>query len=157
MPTSSQHSIRVKQGLDSVNTALAKEHPNELVIACFYTCLHMFEAALYDFGTEEQPRHFNTHRDRYKFPSAASSDSSSAFFELALDYQSLRDVSEQARYLSPAGSETYEPLITTDVESARTLYEAIKKKLESQYQQRLKNPAPWLPESTGGTAAPQQG
>ena len=154
MPTSAEHSIRIRQGLDFVNTALAKEHPNELVIACFYTCLHMFEAALYDFQPRGRPRHLYTHRDRDNFLSATRLDRNSPFFEVARDYESLRGVSEQARYLSPAGSETYEPLTPTDTESAKTLYEAIKKTLEGQYQQRLTKSAPWLHEPPSAATAP---
>jgi len=157
MPTSAEHSIRIGQGLRFLAEPKAQEYPNELVIAYFYTSLHMFEATLYDLQPTNRPRHLYTHGDRDKFLSRARFDSSSPFFGVARSFETLRGISEQARYLSPAGSETYEPLRTADVLSAKALYDEIKNRLEGQYQERLKKPAPWVTAAVSAPALPQQG
>ena len=143
MPSSAQHSIRIGQGAKFLAEPKVQEYPNELVSAYFYTSLHMFEATLFDLQPANRPRHFYTHGDRDRFLAAARFDSHSPFFGMARSYEALRGISEQARYLSPAGSETYEPLQPKDISAAKVFYESIKKTLEGVYQDRLKKPAPW--------------
>ena len=156
MPTSAEHSIRIGQGARFLAEPKAQEYANELVIAYFYTSLHMFEAALYDLQLPSRPRHLYTHGDRDRFLANARFDTTSPFFGLARSFETLRGISEQARYLSPAGSETYEPLTPNDVLSAKTLYQDIKKKLEEAYQNKLKEAAPWVSTAVSASARPVQ-
>ena len=143
MPASSEHGSRIKKGLAFLSSPNTSGFHEQLVIEYFYCCLHMFEAAVYDFTPKPRPQHFYSHNDRTKFLSTARLDSNNPFFEVARDYEALRELSEQARYLSPAGSQTYEPLrIPQDVNDAKQLHEDIKRHIAEQYRKRKKS-TPW--------------
>ena len=144
MPASSEHAQRIRQGLDFIGAAYSKDHANELVIAFFYCALHMFEAAVYDFTAKPRPRHYYTHGDRTKFLASVKFQTSHPFFPMVSDYEALRGLSEQARYLSPAGAETYEPLrLPRDRDDAEALFKNIREKIENVYTLQGKK-APWL-------------
>jgi hypothetical protein len=153
MPTNQQHAERVRQGLAFIATPLAQDHPNELVVSYFYTCLHMFECTVFDFNKKKQ--HFRTHGDRADFFIAICYDTRNPFFGVGSDYGALRRLSEQARYLSPASSETYEPIVPKrDVPQAKTLYECLKAKFEDIYKVGKKT-APWNTPAQAAATAPQ--
>lgn len=137
MPSSAEHVIRIKEGMAFLEDELARKYPNELVTSYFYTCLHMFEATVFDFTPKGKKRHFFTHGERTVFLSSVRFD---PFFYMVADYEALRGLSEQARYLSPAGVESYEPLrVPADIEQAR---HAIKRSMEVAYSAKKKQ-APW--------------
>ena len=149
MPTSSEHAARIGDGLRFVCVEYAEKHPNELVIAYFYTALHMFESALYDFTAKPKPQHFYAHGDRTLYLSRVRFDRTHWFYGRPQDYEALRRISEQARYLSPAGSHTHEPLhLPRDVHQALALFTDIRRQIEREYQTRGKPlPRPALPSS----------
>lgn len=143
MPASSEHGARIKKGLAFLSAPASAAFHEQQVIEYFYSCLHMFEAAVYDFTPKPKQQHFYSHNDRTKFLSASRLETKSPFFNVARDYEALRELSEQARYLSPAGSQTHEPLrIPQDINDAKQLHNDIKSALEEEYKKR-KKPHPW--------------
>ena len=142
MPASSEHARRVREGLEFLSDPHAEKYYNDRVIEYFYVALHMFEAALYDFG-QKPAKHLYKHGDRTQFLSRVRFDPKHPFFEMVADYEALRSLSEQARYLSPAGAETYEPLrVPRDIEQAKMYFQKIRSVIEALYTSNSK-PIPW--------------
>jgi hypothetical protein len=144
MPSSAEHAARVREGLAFLDDPATQRHPYQAVIECFYTTLHMFEATVYDLTPKHRKRHFENHGERTRFLSACRFTPSDPFFPVAADYEALRGLSEQARYLAPAGTATSQPLrLPADVEQAKALHMAVRRNLEALYENDKKK-APWV-------------
>lgn len=152
MPNTAQHTARVKQGLAAIALLEASGCYETLVNEYFYTCLHMVEATHYELLNKQ---HCDGHQSRQKF--FRDQPYSSAWFEMGVDYDALRKLSEKARYLGPLGTTLHSPLdVAHDVKVAKDFFEAISKRLASLY--KAKNvsvpwAAPLTPPSTGISAA----
>jgi hypothetical protein len=65
------------------------------------------------------------------------------FNHIAAPYKALQKLSEQARYLSPGGTDAYTPLNPPeDIQQAEELFETVKVRLE-QYFDGAKIELPW--------------
>jgi hypothetical protein len=144
MPASSEHAARILDGMRFIGAEYAAAHPNELVVAHFYICLHMLEATLYETHPKYCPeKHFYSHGDRTRFFKSLFLNFNNPLLLVSVDYEALRGLSEQARYLSPAGITAYTPLkVPRDVDQARMCYESIRSKLEALLA-REKKTIPW--------------
>lgn len=104
----------------------------------------MFEAASFDFApVYNLKKHFESHSERTTYFERAIWSSKNPFLVIGQDYQSLRELSEAARYLSPAGTSNFVGLtVPRDVDHAKQLHAAIRLGIEGVYNTNKKT-VPW--------------
>jgi len=143
MPTSNEHAIRVRDALRFIGD-VPPDCPTQTVTERFYACLHMLEAAVFDFKDLSRQRHYTNHSERGAFLKSIAYDFGHPLFEVIRDYEALKALSESARYCSPKGSSVYTPLRPQrDLPHAAELHRNVQQTLERIYtDKRLR--APWL-------------
>jgi hypothetical protein len=148
MPTSAEHTIRIREGMLCIaylSNGLTQSFDaikNSLAIEYFYTNLHMLEATIYDLHALFPQRHFASHKARSGF--LQSIPATHLLSALGPAYESLRGISEQGRYLSPSRTHNYQPITKADLQNAQVFYQVVKTVLENVYVSYGKK-APWIP------------
>jgi hypothetical protein len=161
MPTSEEHGRRVVLALKWLGKHAADHHSlNPVVTEYFYAALHIFEAAVYDFQEHAEGKaHFTSHKTRTEFIQTFVYYPKNPLLRIGPQYESLRGLSERARYLSPARMFVHQPLVKGDLVKAKELFEMVRRGVEAIYQSESKH-FPWKDSvepaglgTTGGAAA----
>jgi hypothetical protein len=150
MPTPNQHVEKILRGCTFIEADYAVKHADELIVAYFYTAMHMFECDAYDFLNK---KHFRSHTERANFFHATAFDSQNVFFGTGNSYGALRRLSERARYLSATQSNAYDPIVPqSDLPAAKQICVELRKNFEAMYTAN-KMPVPWIKTGAAAVAA----